>query len=103
MKDKIEGLVNNILLVIFFIIIVVLLIVLHKNNSENKRLQDIVNYYNSIDNNVVEKVDSIEYNIQIKDSIIYELKKKYIDEIEIVKANNDIDALGQFKELVSAE
>lgn len=85
------------------IIIIVLGISIRKYNIENRRLQDIVNYYNSIDSNVVEKVDSIEYNIQIKDSIIYELKKKYIDEIEIVKANNDIDALGQFKELVSAE
>ena len=85
------------------IIIIVLGISIRKYNIENRRLQDIVNYYNSIDSNVVEKVDSIEYNIQVKDSIIYELKKKYIDEIEIVKANNDIDALGQFKELVSAE
>lgn len=103
MKDKIEGLVNNILLILFFIITVVLFIALYKSNSENKRLQDIVNYYNSIDSNVVEKVDSIEYNIQIKDSIIYELKKEYINEIEIVKANNDIDALNQFKELVSSK
>ncbi|MBO6242969.1 MAG: hypothetical protein J6O41_00135 [Clostridia bacterium] len=92
-----------ILSIIFLIIIIVLGISIRKYNIENRRLQDIVNYYNSIDSNVVEKVDSIEYNIQVKDSIIYELKKKYIDEIEIVKANNDIDALGQFKELVSAE
>lgn len=99
MKDKLYM----ILSIIFLIIIIVLGISIRKYNIENRRLQDIVNYYNSIDSNVVEKVDSIEYNIQIKDSIIYELKKKYIDEIEIVKANNDIDALGQFKELVSAE
>lgn len=99
MKDKLYM----ILSIIFLIIIIVLGISIRKYNIENKRLQDIVNYYNSIDSNVVEKVDSIEYNIQIKDSIIYELKKKYIDEIEVVKANNDIDALGQFKELVSAE
>lgn len=99
MKDKLYM----ILSIIFLIIIIVLGISIRKYNIENRRLQDIVNYYNSIDSNVVEKVDSIEYNIQVKDSIIYELKKKYIDEIEIVKANNDIDALGQFKELVSAE
>lgn len=99
MKDKLYM----ILSIIFLIIIIVLGISIRKYNIENKRLQDIVNYYNSIDSNVVEKVDSIEYNIQVKDSIIYELKKKYIDEIEIVKANNDIDALGQFKELVSAK
>lgn len=99
MKDKLYM----ILSIIFLIIIIVLGISIRKYNIENRRLQDIVNYYKSIDSNVVEKVDSIEYNIQVKDSIIYELKKKYIDEIEIVKANNDIDALGQFKELVSAE
>lgn len=100
MKDKLYMILSIIFLII---IIIVLGISIRKYNIENRRLQDIVNYYNSIDSNVVEKVDSIEYNIQIKDSIIYELKKKYIDEIEIVKANNDIDALGQFKELVSAE
>lgn len=99
MKDKLYM----ILSIIFLIIIIVLGISIRKYNIENRRLQDIVNYYNSLDSNVVEKVDSIEYNIQVKDSIIYELKKKYIDEIEVVKANNDIDALGQFKELVSAE
>lgn len=99
MKDKLYM----ILSIIFLIIIIVLGISIRKYNIENRRLQDIVNYYNSIDSNVVEKVDSIEYNIQIKDSIIYELKKEYINEIEVVKANNDIDALGQFKELVSAK
>lgn len=99
MKDKLYM----ILSIIFLIIIIILGISIRKYNIENKRLQDIVNYYKFIDSNVVEKVDSIEYNIKIKDSIIYELKKKYINEIEIIKANNDIDALNQFKELVSSK
>lgn len=72
------------------------------NKKYNKALDEL-NYYHNIDTNVVHKVDSIEYNIQIKDSIIYELKKEYINEIEIVKANNDIDALNQFKKLVSSK
>lgn len=99
MKDKLYM----ILSIIFLVIIIALGISIRKYSTENRKLQDIVNYYKSIDSNVVEKVDSIEYNIQIKDSIIYELKKEYINEIEVVKANNDIDALSQFKELVGAE
>ena len=51
MKDKLYM----ILSIIFLIIIIVLGISIRKYNIENRRLQDIVNYYNSIDSNVVEK------------------------------------------------
>ena len=93
---------------IVYTIVVISLILVYRisydklNKKYNKALDEL-NYYHNIDTNVVHKIDSIEYNIQIKDSIIYELKKEYINEIEIVKANNDIDALNQFKELVSSK
>lgn len=93
---------------IVYTIVVISLILVYRisydklNKKYNKALDEL-NYYHNIDTNVAHKVDSIEYNIQIKDSIIYELKKEYINEIEIVKANNDIDALNQFKELVSSK
>ena len=48
-------------------------------------------------------IDSIEFNIVKQDSIITETKKSYIYEIELVEANNDVDALAQFKELIGAE
>lgn len=48
-------------------------------------------------------IDSLEFNIVKQDSIINETKKSYIYEIEVVEANNNIDAVAQFKELIGAE
>ena len=62
-----------------------------------------LNYYHNIDTNAIHKIDSIEYNIKQKDSIIYNIKTEFINEIEIIKANNDIDAVAQFKELVESD
>lgn len=49
------------------------------------------------------RIDSLNFNIIKQDSIINETKKAYIYEIELVEANNDIDAVAQFKELIGAE
>lgn len=72
------------------------------NNKYNKVIAEL-NYYHNIDAAAIHKIDSIEYNIKQKDSIIYNIKTEYINEIEIIKANNDIDALAQFKELVESD
>lgn len=72
------------------------------NKKYNKVLNEL-NYYHSIDTVAIHKIDSIEYNIKQKDSIIYKIKTEFINEIEIIKANNDIDAVNQFKQLVESE
>lgn len=72
------------------------------NNEYNKAIVEL-EYYHNIDTNAIHKIDSIEYNIKQKDSIIYNIKTKYINEIEIIKANNDIDAVTQFQQLVESE
>lgn len=65
------------------------------NNKNNIKYNDIDTTYNKI------KLDSIEYNITKKDSIITEIKKKF--EYEKDKAINasDSDAIKQFIELAS--
>ena len=72
------------------------------NNNYNKAIVEL-EYYHNIDTNAIHKIDSIEYNIRQKDSIIYNIKTEFINEIEIIKANNDIDAVAQFKELVESD
>ena len=74
-----------------------------KLNNDYKKVITELEYYRNIDTNAIHKIDSIEYNIKQKDSIIYNIKTEFINEIEIIKANNDIDAVAQFKELVESD
>ena len=96
-----------ILLIIFIIsILTVYILEESKYKKLNKRYQQVIaelTYYKIIDTTAIHKIDSIEYNIKQKDSIIYNIKTEFINEIEIIKANNDIDAVAQFKELVESD
>lgn len=74
-----------------------------KLNNDYDKVVTELEYYHNIDTNAIHKIDSIEYNIKQKDSIIYNIKTEFINEIEIIKANNDIDAVTQFKQLVESE
>lgn len=65
-------------------------------------LEKQVEYYKSKVSNQ-DLIDSLTFNIVKQDSIINETKKSYIYEIEVVEANNNIDAVAQFKELIGAE
>lgn len=93
---------------ILYIIAVVILILAYSANyiklkeKYNEALNEL-NYYHNIDTAAIHKIDSIEYNIRQKDSIIYNIKTEFINEIEIIKANNDIDAVNQFKQLVESD
>ena len=96
-----------IVLIIHLITIISLILVYgisydNLNKKYNKVLNEL-NYYHNIDTVAIHKIDSIEYNIKQKDSIIYKIKTEFINEIEIIKANNDIDAVNQFKQLVESE
>ena len=93
---------------IVYLIFVISLILVYGINYDhlNKKYNEVLNelnYYHNIDTNAIHKIDSIEYNIKQKDSIIYNIKTEFINEIEIIKANNDIDAVAQFKELVESD
>lgn len=96
------------ILLIIFIISVLTIYIFEESKYKklNKRYQQVIaelTYYKVIDTTAIHKIDSIEYNIRQKDSIIYNIKTEFINEIEIIKANNDIDAVAQFKELVESD
>lgn len=65
-------------------------------------LEKEIEYYKEKTSNQ-ELIDSLTFNIVKQDSIINETKKSYIYEIEVVEANNNVDAVAQFKELIGAE
>lgn len=104
METKKFILVITILYLLGIIVISILYKINYKklNNDYNKVLTEL-EYYHNIDTNAIHKIDSIEYNIRQKDSIIYNIKTEFINEIEIIKANNDVDAVAQFKELVESD
>ena len=104
MEIKKSILTITILYLLGIIVISILYKVNYKklNNDYNKAITEL-EYYRNIDTNAIHKIDSIEYNIKQKDSIIYNIKTEFINEIEIIKANNDIDAVAQFKELVESD
>lgn len=104
METKKSILVITILYLLGIIVISILYKINYKklNNDYNKVLTEL-EYYHNIDTNAIHKIDSIEYNIRQKDSIIYNIKTEFINEIEIIKANNDVDAVAQFKELVESD
>ena len=96
------------ILLIIFIISVLTIYIFEESKYKklNKRYQQVIaelTYYKVIDTTAIHKIDSIEYNIKQRDSIIYNIKTEFINEIEIIKANNDIDAVAQFKELVESD
>lgn len=97
----------TIVTIVYLLFVIFISIVYRVNyNKLNKKYTKALielEYYHNIDTLAIQKVDSIEYNIKVLDSVIYNIKTKYIDEIEVVKANNDIDAFNQFKELVCSD
>ena len=70
----------------------------------SKRIEDKIDNIKPIDTSYNRTVlDSIQYNIDYRDTTIYNLKIKMKYEIEEVIAASDSDAVMQFKELCSME
>lgn len=70
----------------------------------SKRIEDRIDNIKPIDtsyNRIV--LDSIQYNIDYRDTTIYNIKRKMKYEIEEVIAASDSDAVMQFKKLCSME
>lgn len=87
------------------ILIIVLLIFAFAFYVEHKSLKE------QVGNNIIkydtiykkEVVDSIEYKIKTKDSVIINLQHKFKTIIYEAQTNNDSDAVKQFLELAGAE
>lgn len=87
--------INNICWVIIFMILSFALGYVCGNNAI--QTQNTIN--DTTYNTTV--LDSIKYNIQEKDSVIYKLKIKYYDEVKTANSLSDSDAVKLFKELVA--
>ena len=71
--------------------------------SKNKYIDELteqIEYYKQAANPSKEVIDSLAYNIHYRDSIIYNIKHKYITDVELVKEMSDSTVVNYFKQLV---
>lgn len=103
MKDR----VFNILLIILFISCAsILVFYINKLNNQNKEIIELkaeIEEYKKAANPSKETIDSLVYNIEYRDSIIYLKKVKYVEDVEIIKNMPDSVIVDKFKELVWSE
>ncbi|MBP3201341.1 MAG: hypothetical protein J6M39_06820 [Lachnospiraceae bacterium] len=66
-------------------------------------LNEVIEQYKQAANPSKESIDSLVYDITYRDSIIYNIKQKYVEDVEIVKNMPDSDAVNLFKKLVWAD
>lgn len=99
--------INKIVLIIFIICIIILSISLgYTKNKINKykeeviELTEIIDKYKQAANPSKEKIDSLVYNIKYRDSIIYDIKTKYVEDVKVIKNMPDSSVVDMFKELV---
>lgn len=93
--------VNKILIVIFLLILFGVMFYSWNKINSIKQNKDNIEIIDTTYNKVV--LDSIEYRIRIKDSVIVELKKQVKYEIEQAINANDSDAVKQFYELAGSD
>ena len=102
--------INKIVLIIFIVCIIILGISLsYTKNKINKYKEEVIELTEEIErykqaaNPSKEKIDSLVYNIQYRDSIIYDIKTKYVEDVKVIKDMPDSSVINMFKELVWAD
>lgn len=93
--------VNKILIVIFLLILFGVMFYSWNKINSAKQNKDNIEIIDTTYNKVV--LDSIEYRIRIKDSVIVELKKQVKYEIEQAINASDTDAVKQFYKLAGSD
>ena len=93
--------VNKILIVIFLLILFGVMFYSWNKINSAKQNKDNMEIIDTTYNKVV--LDSIEYRIRTKDSVIVELKKQVKYEIEQAINANDSDAVKQIYELAGSD
>lgn len=78
------------------------------SRSEKQRilideLNSKIEYYSKLDSSYVARKDSIAYNIDYRDSVIYDIRYEYETQKEIIASMPDDVIVDKFKELVWAE
>lgn len=98
--------VDYILCIIIWLILSISCIYLY--DKSKKRLNTInelnkeIEYYKNAANPSGEVIDSLKYNIKYRDTTIVNIKKKYVEDVEIIKNMPDSAAVNMFHELVWA-
>lgn len=90
----------------FFIAICIYLGIQYKINSYKKQIIELteeIEQYKQAANPSKERIDSLVYNISYRDSVIINIKKKYVEDTEYIKNMPDSSVVDMFKELVWAE
>lgn len=101
MKTWVAWLIAIVVFVLTITIIVVCKNITIKNkDTEIANLTEQIEYYKNAANPSKETIDSLVYNIEYRDTIIYNIKQKYITDVEIVKEMSDSSLVTYFKELV---
>ncbi len=99
------------IMLIFYVICLIIACIIAGfiSNSFNKYKEQIielteeVEQYKQAANPSKEKIDSLVYNITYRDSVIFNIRKKYVKETEYIKNMPDSSVVNMFKELVWAE
>lgn len=91
--------------IVVFVLTIIIIVVCKNNTIKNKdteiaNLTEQIEYYKNAANPSKETIDSLIYNIEYRDTIIYNIKQKYITDVEIVKEMSDSSLVTYFKELV---
>lgn len=96
--------IDHILCIIIWFVLSISCIYLY--DKSKKRLDTInelnkeIEYYKEAANPSGEVIDSLKYNIEYRDTTIYNIKKKYIEDVEIIKSMPDSAAVELFNSLV---
>ena len=99
------------IMLIFYVICLIIACIIAGfiSNSFNKYKEQIIELTEEIEqykqaaNPSKEKIDSLVYNISYRDSVIFNIRKKYVKETEYIKNMPDSSVVNMFKELVWAE
>lgn len=95
-----------ILFICFIIAICIYSGMQYKINNYKKQIIELteeIEQYKQAANPSKEKIDSLIYNITYRDSVIFNIRKKYVEETEYIKNMPDSSVVNMFKELVWAD
>ena len=101
---------NKIMVALFIICCIFIACILGYYDNKVKKyekqiieLKAEIEEYKKAANPSKEIIDSLVYNIEYRDSIIYYKKVKYVEDVEIIKNMPDSAIVDKFKELVWSE
>lgn len=97
------NIISIIIIVLFLTICIINYFTIKSYKKEVKELNAIIEQYQEAANPSGEVIDSLVYNIEYRDSIIYNIKTEYIKDVEVIKTLSDSALVDNFYKLVWAE